>query len=138
MTTTTPQSTLMSMQYNDTAGQNNGRVAQTVDGVLGETVNYTYDMWNRLSSATATNGNWGESYTYDNFGNLTGKTPTVGTAPSMSLPANLANNQSSGQPGYDANGNPFVANPVTGEPNYTWDVENRMVNMGGNVNGAVN
>jgi hypothetical protein len=27
----------LSMQYNYTAGQNNGRVAQTVDGVLGET-----------------------------------------------------------------------------------------------------
>ncbi len=37
-------------------------------------------MWNRLISATATNGTWGESYTFDNFGNLTGKTPTVGTA----------------------------------------------------------
>ena len=64
--------------YNYTAGQNNGRVSQTIDGVLGETVNYSYDMWNRLTNATATNGSWGEAYTFDGFGNLTGKTPTAG------------------------------------------------------------
>jgi RHS repeat-associated protein len=99
------------------------RVAQTVDGVLGETVNYTYDMWNRLSSATATNGNWGEAYTYDNFGNLTGKTPTVGSAPSMNVGAGPATNQTMGG-SYDANGN-----WVGGVPYYpnTWDVENRLV-----------
>jgi RHS repeat-associated protein len=115
--------TLLSMQYNYTAGQNNGRVAQTVDGVLGETVNYTYDMWNRLSSATATNGNWGKAYTYDNFGNLTGKTPTAGTAPSMNVGAGPATNQTMGG-SYDANGN-----WVGGVPYYpnTWDVENRLV-----------
>ena len=70
----------VNMQYSYTAGQNNGRVSQTTDGVLGETVNYGYDMWNRLTSATATNGSWGEAYTFDGFGNLTGKTPTAGSA----------------------------------------------------------
>ena len=114
------------MQYNYTAGQNNGRVAQTVDAVLGETVNYTYDMWNRLSTATATNGNWGDSYTYDNFGNLTGKTPTVGSAPSMNVPANLATNQPTGMGSYDANGDPVPLNS-TGAPIYVWDVENRLI-----------
>jgi len=71
----------VNMQYNYTAGHNNGRVASTTDGVLGETVNYSYDMWNRLTNATATNGSWGEAYTFDGFGNLTGKTPMAGSAP---------------------------------------------------------
>jgi YD repeat-containing protein len=117
--------TLVNMQYNYTAGQNNGRVANTVDGVLNEQVNYTYDMWNRLTAATATNGTWGESYTFDNFGNLTGKTPTVGTAPALSVSVNPATNQQSGAGGYDANGN-SLGNPNSNYPN-VWDVENRLV-----------
>src|SRR6202522_4543601 len=131
MVTTGTGGTSMNMQYNYTAGQNNGRVSSTTDNVLGETVQYSYDMWNRLNSAVATNGTGGESYTFDNFGNLITKTPTVGSAPSMTAAANLANNQSSAQ-GYDANGNPYQTNPVTGEPTYTWDVEKRLDTKGGN------
>ena len=56
-------------------------MSQTIDNTLGETVNYSYDYLHRLTVATATNSSWGESYAYDGFGNLTGKTPTVGTAP---------------------------------------------------------
>ncbi len=46
-------------------GHNNGRVTQTIDGVLGETVNYTYDYLHRLTGAAATNASWGEAYAYD-------------------------------------------------------------------------
>ena len=42
---------------------------------------------------SATNGSWGEQYTFDNFGNLIGKMQTAGTAPAMSVAANLATNQ---------------------------------------------
>jgi YD repeat-containing protein len=49
-------------------------VIQAVDG--SEIVNYTYDHLNRLTSAS-TNGTWGENYTYDGFGNLTGQIPTI-------------------------------------------------------------
>ena len=116
----------VNMQYNYTAGQNNGRVSQTIDGVLRETVNYSYDMWNRLTNATATNGSWGEAYTFDGFGNLTGKTPTAGSAPAMNSPADPTTNRPVGA-GYDANGNPgAIANyPYT--PPYVWDIENRLV-----------
>ena len=117
--------TVLNMQYVYPAGHNNGRVSQTVDAILGETVNYTYDMWNRLTSAAATSGSWGEAYAFDNFGNLTGKTPTVGTAPSMSVAANLSTNQPTNQGGFDANGNSLgIMNAAY--PN-TWDVENRLV-----------
>jgi RHS repeat-associated protein len=115
----------VNMQYNYTAGQNNGRVTSTTDGVLGETVNYTYDMWNRLTNATATNASWGEAYTFDGFGNLTGKTPTAGSAPAMNSPANIANNQTA-LGIYDANGNPQGNYPPS-VPAYVWDVENRLV-----------
>ena len=71
--------TMMDMQYNYTAGANNGRIASSVDWVAGETVNYTYDALNRLSGAGATSGSWGQGFSYDGFGNLTGKTVTAGT-----------------------------------------------------------
>src|ERR1035441_3113456 len=47
--------TAMDMQYVYAAGANNGRIAQSIDGVTGETVNYTYDAVNRLATAGATN-----------------------------------------------------------------------------------
>jgi YD repeat-containing protein len=115
----------VNMQYNYTAGQNNGRVSSTTDNVLGETVNYTYDMWNRMTNAAATNGNWGEAYTFDGFGNLTGKTPTAGSAPALNSPVNTANNQPTGLGIYDANGNPQGNSPPN-VPAYVWDVENRL------------
>ena len=67
---------MMDMEYVYTAGQNNGRITQSVDGIAGETVNYTYDPLNRLASASATNGTWGQSYAYDGFGNVTQKSVT--------------------------------------------------------------
>jgi hypothetical protein len=54
---------MMDMQYVYQAGQNNGRIVQSIDGIVGETVNYPYDPLNRLSAASATNGSWGEAFT---------------------------------------------------------------------------
>jgi len=108
---------MMNMQYIYTAGQNNGRVAATIDGYLPETVNYTYDSLNRLSNATATNGAWSQSYTYDGFGNLTSKS-AAGFYPAYSATFNPANNRQNGW-GYDANGNETVQG--------TFDVSNRLV-----------
>jgi RHS repeat-associated protein len=92
--------------YNYSATADNGRITSKVDGISGETVNYTYDAINRLASATATNGSWTQSYSYDGFGNLTG-----------------VNGAAVGGGGAgDANGN---------AAGYTWDVENRMVGGSG-------
>jgi YD repeat-containing protein len=89
------------MQYLYTAGKNNGRISQSVDGVLGQTVNYTYDSLNRLSTAQATNGSWGQSYSYDGFGNLTSKTVTAGSAMQFSASYAAATNHQNGV-SYDA------------------------------------
>ena len=85
-------------------------MTQTIDGVLGETVNYQYDYLHRLTAATATNSAWGEAYSYDGFGNLTAKTPTVGSAPTFagSTGSNVQNGSLPGQ----------------------WDVENRPMTQG--------
>src|SRR5271157_4285432 len=107
----------MDMQYIYTAGQNNGRVAESIDGVSGETVQYTYDSLQRLATAQTTGPQWGEAYSYDGFGNLTGKTPTKGSAPALSATYNPATNQPYNG-NYDANGNAPVG---------TWDIENHLV-----------
>jgi RHS repeat-associated protein len=107
-------------------GQNNGRIAQFSDSSTGEVVNYTYDALNRLIAATTSNNTgpvWGESYTYDGFGNLLSKVPTQGTAPQVYTGVNSSTNQMGPA---DANGNWLGSN----SPQFAWDVENRMVFSG--------
>ena len=112
---------VMDMQYVYPAGQNNGRITQAVDGISGETVVYTYDAVNRLASAAATNGTWGQAFAYDGFGNLTGKTVTQGSPPALSVSYDPLTNHQVGA-GYDANGN------IAGfQGSFPYDVENRMV-----------
>jgi YD repeat-containing protein len=112
---------MMDMQYLYAAGSNNGRITQAIDGVAGETVNYTYDALNRLSGATA--GTWGQGFSYDGFGNLTGKTATLGSVPTLSVSFDAATNRMTGQ-SYDANGNVMML------PGDTYDVENRVITNG--------
>ena len=74
----------------------------------------TYDALNRLASATATSLSWGQSYTYDGFGNLTDQTVTAGSAPAFQTSYDASTNHVWGM---DANGN---------MPGYNYDVENRI------------
>ncbi|HLI85402.1 MAG TPA: RHS repeat-associated core domain-containing protein [Bryobacteraceae bacterium] len=113
----------VSLQYVYPAGQNNGRVSQVVGGGLNQTITYQYDSLNRLSTAAATNGAWGQSYKYDGFGNLLAKTITAGSGMQFSASYNPATNQSSSY-FYDANGN--TLNGPFGQ--YVYDMENRIVN----------
>ena len=108
---------VINMQYIYTAGQNNGRIASSIDGGLPETVNYTYDSLNRLVNAAATDGAFSQSYTYDGFGNLTSKS-AAGFYPAYSATFNPANNQQN-LVAYDANGNQTQQG--------TYDVSNRLV-----------
>jgi hypothetical protein len=102
----------VSLTYNYTAGQDNGKIASTTNNVSGEQVVYTYDSPNRLIQAqTASNPSvtqWGQGFVYDGFGNLLQKNVTRGSAPSMTYTVNAATNQLQGL-GYDANGN--MTNP---------------------------
>lgn len=63
-----------------------------VNGVT-EEMNYTYDALNRLVRAETTGAGWRNAYTYDGFGNLTGKTVVKGTAPYLSVLVNGATNR---------------------------------------------
>jgi RHS repeat-associated protein len=113
---------LMDIEYRYTAGQNNGRLWQSKDWVTGEEVTYTYDMVNRLIGAATTDASWGQAYTYDGFGNLTGKTVTKGSAPSFSASydpsTNGGPNPSSMPSGYTDN-NDVEGRPLTGSVKWT-------------------
>ena len=105
-----------SEQYVYTAGQNNGQISSAVEGT-GETVGYQYDKLKRLIAANSTAG-WAQQYTYDGFGNMTFKTG------SFNMQADPATNHLIGSL-YDANGN------MLGGYNWSYDAENRLVNVGG-------
>jgi RHS repeat-associated protein len=93
-------------------------------------VTYTYDSLNRMVAATSKIGqtvDWGQSYTYDPFGNLYEKTVTGGSGPSLSVTVNSATNQIAGS--YDANGNALYNNATV------YDVENHLSGAGW-INGA--
>jgi YD repeat-containing protein len=114
----------VSLQYNYSSSQNNGKITSQYDTVSGETVAYTYDSLNRLATAAATSGGtWSQGYTYDGFGNLTAVTGTAAASYTYTTSTNQ---------GYcaDANGN---ASQVTCAGTYygnTYDVENRIVETG--------
>ncbi len=88
----------------------------------GEQIGYTYDALNRRSQASA--ASWGQSFAYDGFGNLTGKTATAGSAPYMSLSVDPTTNRTTTSGfQYDANGNLTNLPNVSGALSY--DIENR-------------
>ena len=121
----------VSLTYAYTAGQDNGKIASTTNGITGEVVQYTYDSLNRLIQAQATSNSWGQAFVYDGFGNLYQKNVTAGSAPSMQYTVNAATNQLTGNGlGYDANGN--MTNPPSGGT-LTYDFLNRVVAMTGGV-----
>ena len=94
------------MTYNYSATQNNGRIVSSSDAVTGETVSYTYDALNRLIAAANTTGQtWNESYSYDGFGNMTGKTSTRGTPANPQVDPYTNRARVIGDYGFDANGN---------------------------------
>jgi YD repeat-containing protein len=79
-------SSALNIQYAYSGTQNNGKITSQSDVISGEQIAYTYDALNRLFSAqtTQTGGTqWGQSYTYDGFGNLTDQTVIKGSAPDV-------------------------------------------------------
>jgi RHS repeat-associated protein len=82
---------------------------------------------NRLLTATATSYAWGQSYSYDGFGNLTGQTVTYGSAPSYSVTPDPATNHVSSA---DANGNATTVTVSGTSLPASYDVANRLAFIG--------
>ncbi len=105
--------------------QNNGQIQQMVDTVSGETIAYQYDALKRLTSASSSAipgssaASWTETFGYDGFGNLTGKTLN---GILQSIPVVAQSNRLSSAV-YDANGNMTSGAGAT----LTYNVDNRMI-----------
>jgi RHS repeat-associated protein len=99
-----------------------------VDAITGETITYQYDALKRLLQASGKN--WGESYVYDGYGNLTQMNPT-GTAGAPSLNVSVAldannvptNRISATGVSYDNNGNQTLG---FGGVHLSYDAVNRV------------
>jgi RHS repeat-associated protein len=130
MQLTSIASSKISMTYNFSATQNNGRIVSSADAVTGENVSYTYDSLNRLIAAASTGVQWSESYSYDGFGNMTGKTSTKGTPANPQVDSTTNRARIINDYGFDANGNWLgVPGPLVNLVN-TWNVENQLVSNG--------
>ena len=116
----------LNIEYAYSPTMNNGKIASQTDGISGEQVVYTYDALNRLATAqTVTNASvtqWGQSYNYDGFGNLTAQNVIKGSAPTMSVTYNAATNRQTGDTA-DANGNIGSG--------YVYDIANRLLQPSG-------
>src|SRR4029077_2068877 len=117
------------IEYKYPATLNNGKISSEKDWQSGEEVTYTYDSLNRLqSAATLDPSGWGQSYTYDGFGNLTQQNVTQGSAPPLNVTYDATTNRRTTDCA-DANGNIGSASSSCSE-NYTYDVANRIRAVG--------
>lgn len=134
----TAANTLISRSYDFHRGNgDNGNVYQIVNNVdNSRNQSFTYDALNRIATAQsqAISGSecWGESFSIDNWSNLTNKTVTKCSAETLNAPA-TTKNQVSGYC-YDLAGNLLGTSgcpslPYT--PSYTYDAENRLITGGG-------
>ncbi|HEU5413491.1 MAG TPA: RHS repeat-associated core domain-containing protein [Candidatus Angelobacter sp.] len=126
-------STLLDLNYSydQGSGKNNGSVVQIANGRDStRSVQYTYDQLNRLGSArTYSAATWGDSYTYDAWGNLLQKNVIQGAAENLALTVNNKNQVTTFT--YDSGGDVTSDGTVT----MTYDAEGRMITA---VGGAVN
>ncbi len=96
-------------------------------------MNYSYDSLNRLVLAQTTSSLWGQSFSYDGFGNLTSEQATQGTAYSANFNYDATTNRiTTAGYQYDANGN-LTAMPNAG---MSYDIENRLAQATQTVNGT--
>jgi uncharacterized protein RhaS with RHS repeats len=123
---------VMDMQYVFPSQNNNGQISGANDMISGEALGYTYDSLNRLiyaSSHTSAGPLWGQSFSYDGFGNRTAETVTQGSAPMSSFNFDPATNRITNFGySYDANGNLIQIPNVSA---ISYDVENRVVTATG-------
>jgi RHS repeat-associated protein len=135
ISTSAPPYPAQNLTYNYPTGTNNGKISSMYNAISGETISYSYDSLNRISTAsdcTVPSGctqqtlQWAELYGFDSFGNLLSKALTAGLgAPNGSQSVNAANNQLVDNP-YDANGNVTAIYNGNLTNNLTYDAENRM------------
>jgi YD repeat-containing protein len=122
----------LTYSFNLGGGVNNGNVASITNNVnANRTQSYTYDSQNRLGTAQSQAASgvdcWGQSFGYDQYGNLLSITATKCSAPSLSVSVNNSNQITNTGFTYDAAGN--MTND--GSQAYAWDADNRLTSGAG-------
>jgi RHS repeat-associated protein len=116
----------LDVEYGYSSAQNDGRITSMKNNLSGEEVAYQYDQLGRLARAETVGPQWGQSFSYDGWGNLTGMSVVKGSAPTMSTTADPATNRLNAW-NYDANGN---ATNIPGVGNLAYDAANRVTAAG--------
>jgi len=141
-TTGTGSQTVLSLSYDFHLGVNdNGNVYAILNNRVPErTQAFSYDALNRLSSVTTLGTDctvlqpsqltmdWGDTFSYDAWGNLLAKTPSRCTAETLDVTVNAKNQISNTGFCYDSAGN------LLGQTNcstYVYDAENRLKQTAG-------
>jgi RHS repeat-associated protein len=126
--------TLLDLTYNflQAGGKNNGTVTSLTNNLsTGRSQTFTYDEMNRLKTAQSQANSgadcWGQSFTYDRYGNLHSITVTKCSAPTLSLAINDNNQIANGGFSYDLSGN-LTAD---GFSSYTWTAEDQLAATAG-------
>jgi RHS repeat-associated protein len=113
------------LTWNQNGSLNQLVVADPFNSADVQTCNYTADDLSRIASATCMNGStnvWGQTFSYDSFGNITKTVPTGDAGVLWNPGYNYkTNHYTMGGTGYDADGN--VLND--GSNTYTWDAEGK-------------
>jgi len=116
---------VLDIQYAYSSANNNGKLTSQTDVLSGEQITYTYDALNRLASAVTSDNpsvtQWGYSYNYDGFGNLTDQNQIKGSVAQYHVAYNVSTNRQTGDTA-DANGNIGL--------NHVYDIENRLLRAG--------
>ncbi len=104
------------------------------------TQRFAYDELNRIAIArtdsTTGENAWGQSFSYDRWGNLFSVTVTQGTAPMLSVTVDNKNRITNRGFTYDAAGNLTKDGNGPGTYTYQWDGESRMKSVDNGSTGA--
>jgi RHS repeat-associated protein len=120
------------LTYTYSATQNNGQITGGTTGGGSVTDTFTYDALKRLTGATAVMSTgatqWSQTYSYDGFGNMTGKQGSGATFSNPGLDQ-TTNRLVGTNVCYDGAGNltSDQNGGGCGNPNYGYDATNRMV-----------
>jgi RHS repeat-associated protein len=122
--------TIQSLTYGyGTSGTNNGNILTITNGLnSSRSQTYTYDYMNRLASGQDAGCNWGETYNYDNWGNLYQTTPISGCTGGFNWSVTPSTKNQLSNLTYDS------AGEVTQDQysnTFTYDAEGRILTGGG-------
>jgi len=96
-----------------------------------QTCNYSHDDLSRIAQADCGSGGWGQSFTYDPFGNITKNVLANHSGNSFQPTYSSASNRFLSIPGasvsYDANGNVLT----DGSHTYTWNADGNTISLDG-------